>query len=716
MRQVIAKAGKVEVVEVPAPVCGPGEILVRTAYSLISSGTESWTIGSTEPIGARDLVSNTDKLRKAFGLVEDVVRKEGIGGLNDYVKAVRNPQVALGYSLSGVVLEVGKDVTDFVPGDRVACAGEGKACHAEFAAVPRNLACRLPNEVSFRDASFATVGAIAVHGFRRSGATLGETIGVIGAGLVGNVVIQVARAAGCRVVAFELQEGRLKLATESGADLSLSPQDPLLDSRISTFTEGRGLDRILICAATGSSDPVNLASRIARDKASITIVGRVGMDFDRKNYYQKELDIQMSRSLGPGRYDPAYEEQGTDYPASYVRWTLNRNMDSFLRLIEQKKLNVELLVGEIHPVAEAGLAYGALETSSKVAVLLEYGESSSPTHSVQTQSTPSQSKAGRINVALVGPGNYAKEILIPLLRSGGLYNLHWVVSSNPLHSKQLAERYHFEKFGTSYDDILSDPKVDLVMITTPNNLHYQMVLDALNAGKPVFVEKPLCISDEELGNLEAVNKSKGGRIVVGFNRRYAPLTLALKKSMADRDGPFLLNYRVNADFIPMNRWTQDPMIGGGRIIAECCHFFDLFNFLLGTDHPQIQVTSTGVNKSTVVTRDNLVFVLKYPDGSVASLSYSALGNRTLERERLEVFGQGTAFVLEDFKRLSTYEQKGVSRKSERIQDKGHAGELKELARMMRGEQASLISFEEAAQVTRLTFLAEQLARSSFERS
>jgi predicted dehydrogenase/threonine dehydrogenase-like Zn-dependent dehydrogenase len=716
MKQVIAKAGKVEVVKVPAPICGPGDLLVRTSYSLISSGTESWTIGSTEPIGARELMSNTERLRKAVGLVEDVVRKEGIGGLTDYVKAVRNPQVALGYSLSGVVLEVGKDVTDFVPGDRVACAGEGKACHAEFAAVPRNLACKLPDGVSFRDASFATVGAIAVHGFRRSEATLGETIGVIGAGLVGNVVIQVAKAAGCRVVAIEIQEGRLKLARETGADLSLSPDDSVLDSRISKFTDGRGLDRILICAATNSSDPVNVASRIARDKASITIVGRVGMDFDRKNYYQKELDIQMSRSLGPGRYDPAYEERGTDYPASYVRWTLNRNMDSFLRLLEQKKLNVELLIGETHMVDDAALAYAALESSSKVAVLLEYRVSTVPTHSVQAPTTSVRPRDGRINVAVVGPGNYAKEVLIPLLRSLGRYNLRWVVSSSPLHSRQLAERHHFENFGTSYADVLSDPQVDLMVITTPNNLHFQMVLDAVNAGKPVFVEKPLCINEDELRKLETAHETKGGPIVVGFNRRYAPLTLALKKAMKNRDGPFLLNYRVNADYIPMARWTQDPEVGGGRIIAECCHFFDLFNFLLGVDSPEIQVTSTGINNSSVVTRDNLVFVLKYPDGSVASLSYSALGNRSLERERLEVFGQGTAFVLEDFRRLITYGQGGVTRLAEGGQDKGHAGELRELARLIRGEQTTLVSFEDAAEVTRMTFVAERLARSSVDHS
>lgn len=712
MKQVIARAGKVEVVEVPAPICGPDEVLVRTAYSLISTGTESWTIGATEPIAARDLMGNTQKLKKAVNLARDVLKKEGFGGLLDYTKAVRNPQVSLGYSLSGVAVEVGRNVTDIVVGDRVACAGEGKACHAEFASVPRNLTSKVPGSVELRDASFTTVGAIAVHGFRRSGAQLGEAVGVVGSGLVGNLVVQVAKAAGCRVVAMDLKDARVQLAKESGADLVLSPTDPLLDSQVSQFTEGRGLDNVLVCAATTSSDPVNLASRIARDRARVTVVGRVGMDFERKDYYQKELEVQMSRSLGPGRYDALYEEKGIDYPIGYVRWTLNRNMDAFLKLVEQGKMNVQTLVGGVYPIHNASSAYSALEGEAKVAVLLSYESESEPTRSVRAPMSLKKAKSGKINVALVGPGNYAKDILIPLLRSNQQFNLRWVVSSNPLHSKQLAERYHFENYGTDYHEVLSDSDLDFVVITTPNNLHYQMVLDAANEGKPVFVEKPLCISEEELRDLQSVQNRTGATIVVGFNRRYAPLTLRLKKEMDRRDGPFLLNYRVNADYIPMSRWTQDPEVGGGRIIAECCHFFDLFNFLLGKRSSELHVTSTGVSGSTTVTRDNIVAVLKYPDGSIASLTYSALGNRSMDRERLEVFGQGTAFVLDDFESLTIYEPSRTSVLKGKGQDKGHLAEFSELARMFRGEPSSVISFDEAVSAMETTFAAERAVRSA----
>lgn len=712
MKQVIARAGKVEVVDVPAPACGPDEVLVRTAYSLISTGTESWTIEATEPIATKDLVVDTPKLRKAVNLVRDVLEKEGWGGLVDYTRSVRNPQVPLGYSLSGTVIEVGRNITDLVIGDSVACAGEGKACHAEFASVPRNLVSKVPSGVGLRDAAFTTVGAIAVHGFRRSGAQLGEAVAVIGVGLVGNLVVQVAKAAGCRVAAIDLKDARLQLAKEAGADLALSLADPLLEAHITQFTEGRGLDCVLVCAATTSSDPVNLASRIARDRARVTVVGRVGMDFERKDYYQKELEVQMSRSLGPGRYDSQYEERGIDYPIGHVRWTLNRNMGAFLKLLEQGKANVQTLVAGEYPVTDASSAYSALRGESKVAVLLSYESKSEPIRSVRTPTSLKRPKSGRINVALVGPGNYAKEILIPLLRRNPQFNLRWVVSSNPLHSKQLAERYHFENHGTDYREVLSDSDLDLVVITTPNNLHYPMVLEAMKAGKPVFVEKPLCISEEELRDLEDAQKRTGATVVVGFNRRYAPLTLRLKNEMGHRDGPFLLNYRVNADYIPMARWTQDPRVGGGRIIAECCHFFDFFNFLLGNRSSEMHVTSAGITNSTTVTRDNLVAVLKYPEGSVASLTYSALGNRSMDRERLEVFGQGTGFILDDFKSLTVHEASRSTTLKGNGQDKGHRTEMSELARALKGESSSVISFDDAVSAMETTFAAERAIRSA----
>jgi len=711
MKQVIARAGKVEVIDSPIPSIGDNEILVKTLYSVISSGTETWTIQSTQPIGTDDILSS--KLKKAIDLSSKVLEQEGLHGLLDYARYVRNPTVPLGYSLSGIVVRVGKNVRDLVIGDRVACAGEGKACHAEYAAVPRNLAVKVPEEVDMSEAAFTTLGAIALHGFRTSGSHIGEVVGVIGAGLVGNLTIQVACAAGCTVVAIDQRNDRLELAKQSGATIAMSPTDPLLVSKVQNITSGRGLDTVIICAATESSEPVNLAAKLLRDKGVVTIVGRVGMKFERKDYYQKEIEIRMSRSLGPGRYDQTYEEKSVDYPIGYVRWTLNRNMEGFLQLLKYKKLNLPLLVASRVPIDKAPEAYSLLEKESRAAVLLQYSEVD---QSMQHTSliTNVRKKEGAINIGLVGPGNFAKEIILPLLRRNKNFNLRWVIASNPLHARQIAERYHFERFGTSYEELLQDKEVDLVIITTPNNLHHEMTVKAAKANKAVFVEKPLCLNKEELQDIAQVQRETGVPIVVGFNRRYSPLVVKLKEEMKKLSPPFMINYRVNADFIPMTRWVQDPEIGGGRVIAECCHFIDLFNFLLDSYSPDIYATSVMVNNSTTVTRDNIVLVLKYQNGSVSTLTYSALGNRSMERERIEVFGDNHAFVLDDFKKLVIFTPEKVSTVEVKRTEKGHAEELAQLARMLRGKQHSLVSFDEAVASMNCTFYAETILRSSNE--
>jgi predicted dehydrogenase/threonine dehydrogenase-like Zn-dependent dehydrogenase len=711
MKQVVARAGRVEVIDSPIPSIGDNEVLVKTLYSVISSGTETWTIQSTQPLGADDVLGDKGRLKKAFELSSNVIKQEGLSGLVDYTRLVRNPTVPLGYSLSGIVVKVGKNVKDLVIGDRVACAGEGKACHAEYASVPRNLTAKVPEEVDMSEAAFTTLGAIALHGFRTSGSRIGEVIGVIGAGLVGNLTIQIAAAAGCMVVAIDQRKDRLDLAMQSGASLALNPTDPLLFSKVQNITAGRGLDAVIICAATESSEPVNLASKLLRDKGVVTIVGRVGMQFERKDYYQKEIEIRMSRSLGPGRYDQTYEDKSVDYPVGYVRWTLNRNMEGFLQLLKSKKLNLPLLIASRVPVEKATEAYSLLERESKVAVLLYYSEMTQ-TRQVTSLVMRTKKIEGAINVGLVGPGNFAKEIILPLLRRNKDFNLKWVIASNPLHARQIAERYHFERFGTSYDELLEDKSVDLVIITTPNNLHYEMVVKAARAQKAVFVEKPLCLNKQELQDIVKVQRETGSPIIVGFNRRYSPLVVRLKEEMRRLSPPFMINYRVNADFIPMARWVQDPEIGGGRVIAECCHFIDLFNFLLNSYSPEIYAASVSANGSTVVTRDNVVLILKYPDGSVSTLTYSALGNRNLERERIEVFGDGHAFVLDDFRKLTIFTPKKTSIHNLPKVEKGHKEEFTELAKLLHGERNSLISFEEAVASMNCTFDAETILRSS----
>jgi len=709
MKQVIAEAGKVKVVDVPVPQCKDTEVLVRSEFSLISTGTETWTLGSTKPIGAEDLVGDTSKLKKAATLATNVVKKEGFGGLVDYVKAVRNPEVPLGYSVAGTVVKVGRKVTDLTVGLRVACAGEGFACHAEYVAVPRNLVAKVPDEVSMKDAAFTTLGAIAIHGFRRSLASLGESVAVVGVGLVGDLVVQVCKNAGCRVIALDFRKDRLDLALKMGASLALSINDPDLMVHVSHFTNGKGVDSVIVCASGQSNDPVNLASKLARDRARVTIVGRVGMGFDRKDYYQKELDVSMSRSLGPGRYDSKYEEEGADYPAGYIRWTLNRNMESFLQLLAERRIVVDELVGEEFEVDKAVEAYEALEGTSKVALLLKYANDQSPELSQGVREVVPTRAEGALGVALVGPGNYAKEVLLPLLRKDKRFALRWVVSSDPLHGRQIAKRYHFFGFATDLGEAIADASTNVILIAAPNNLHANMTIECARGGKAVFVEKPLCITNEELEEIVEVQRETGVRIAVGFNRRYAPLVMELKKRLERIDGPIMISYRANTDLVPATRWTQDPAMGGGRVIHEACHFFDLFNFLIGSREPRVSVTSTDINSSTTVGRDNFVATLKYPNGSVASLTYSALGTRSMDRERMEVFAGGHAFVLEDFRALSVY---GPGKEEIKLkgQDKGHARELEEIFNTLSSKPSTLITFEEAVEAMKTTFEVDSKLR------
>ena len=709
MKQVVAKAGKVEVIDVPTPVCPDNGVLVRTEYSVISTGTESWSIGSTEPIGTTDLAKSSSLLGKAYRLSKDVVRQEGVAGFRDYVDLVRHPELALGYSSSGVVVEVGREVTDIVVGQRVSCAGEGKASHAEYQSVPRKLTGRVPEGLSTREAAFSTIGAIALHAVRTARPQIGESVGVIGVGLVGNLVAQIAKAAGCRVLSIDLRDDRLGLARTIGVDLAVRADDPSLATHVLNATGGVGLDHVFVCAASERSDPINLAAKLARSRGQVVIVGRVGMDIERKDFYQKELKMLMTRSLGPGRYDPIYEEKGVDYPIEYVRWTLNRNMEAFMDLVRSGKVKVDVLVGGEYEMASAAEAYESLGSQSKMTVLLKYDNAETPPARTRAPESVAPVRSGKIDVALVGPGAFAKETMIPLLRSSPDFNLGWLVSSNPIHAKQLERRYRFQKSTCDLEEALSDKGLGLVVITSPNHLHFQMLSSTLRAGKHALVEKPLCVTREEFEKAKILQAETRLPIVVGFNRRYAPLVLEMKKRMEKMDGPFVVNYRVNAGFVPAMKWSQDPDLGGGRIIHECCHFFDLFNFLLGPGDPKISVEVAGVSGSNSVARDNISATLRYPDGSLANLLYVAMGSKAMDRERIEVYGEKSSMVLDDFKELSIF---GEAKESVRLPraDKGHAEELRQIALMIHGKESSVITTEECYRATELTFRVDEAAR------
>lgn len=716
MKQVIARGGEVVVADLPAPSCGSDELLISNAYSLISTGTETWTIGLSKPVSAYRVLADRAMLRKAISAVRKAYSESGLRGMIQTSLELRQPYAPLGYSCSGTVIEVGENIDDIRVGDSVACAGEGKACHAEIVAVPRNLVARVPPNVSLKEASFATVGSIAMHGVRRAGVQFGETAVIIGTGLVGQLSLQIAKVAGCKVVAIDTNPLRVELAVKNGADLGLLAGKDTLQKEIEYFTSGLGADAVVVCAASHSSEPLNQAAAFLRDKGRIVVVGRTGMELDRTNLYWKELDVLMSRSAGPGRYDPLYENLGIDYPVGWVRWTENRNMQAFLELLGNRRVQVTHLISSEFPVSAASEAYRMLQLDkTTMAVLLTYN----PSQYISLDSTEKKSTSvvavsprpvsTRIQVAVFGAGHFAKETLLPILKNIRDYNLRWIATATPISARRAAKRYRVEYCTTDFGGALSDPRVDLVAIATPNNLHYPMIMQAAKAGKAVFTEKPMCITENELDEIIKIREEMKVPIFVGFNRRYAPLIQSAKRLLKNRHPPYLIQYRVNAGYIPQDSWVHDPLIGGGRIVAECCHFFDLFYFLTEAEAKTIEVSTIPVNQRNVVAKDNLVASISWSDGSITTLTYTALGNPLQPRERIEVFADGGSLAIDDFKTMFCYGFGSGNTHLQR-QDKGHFAEFVELSKYMRGKPSSIISFDDCVRTMRLTLAVDAMAR------
>ncbi len=713
MKQVFAKGGAVHLEDVPVPVCGDNEVLVANAYSAISVGTEIAGIIGSKRTSFLNVLRNPALIRKAL----NYMKKKGVKKTVGVAREKREAQFPLGYSCSGTVIAVGKNVTKINVGDKVACAGAERASHAEVVAVPRNLVAKVPDEVGFDEAAFTTLGAIAMHGIRRGGSQFGETVVVLGAGILGQLAVQMAKAAGCKVIAIDTRPERVDLAKSLGADLGLVAGKHDLEKEILYYTDGIGADAVIIYAATSSSEPVKQAMEMCRKKGKIVVVGAVGMELSREPFYEKELDFLISRSYGPGRYDPLYEERGVDYPLQYVRWTENRNMQAFLDLLKEKKVDVKPLISDVFSIEEAEKAYGLLLAGEKkpLGLLLKYDPSK---YFAATGKVALGKRAveisprvveGRINVAVIGAGNFARNILLPAMSQISDYNLKAVATTTGINAKQTASKFNAEYCTTDYVEALRDKDVNLVVITTPHNLHYSMIVDAAKAGKAVYVEKPMCLTEEELEKIVKVIHKTQVPLVVGFNRRYAPLTVKAKELMKQKHGPYLINYRVNAGYLPKTHWVQDPEFGGGRLVGECCHFFDFFNYFVESDVETMNVTSIPVNESTVVAQDNLVATIRWADGSLTTLTYTALGHADLPKERIEIFGDGSSVVIDDFKemKLHGFEEKNVKL---REQDKGHSRELIELSKFLRGQQSNIISFSDSVKAMEITFEVEKLVK------
>ncbi len=720
MKQVLQnlRSGETTVVEVPVPSPQPGEVLVHTAASLLSAGTERMVV----EFAGKSLVGKARSRPDLVRQIIDKARREGLLTTFEAAMSRLDQPMPLGYSSAGTIVALGEGVQDLHIGQRVACAGGGYAVHAEYAAVPTILVTPLPDTLPFDLASFSTLGAIALHGFRLAEVQLGERVAVIGLGLLGLLAAGIARAAGCQVLGVDLDPRRVALAEEMGFASVLRPQ---AIEAAATFSRGRGCDAVLICADTPSADPVELAGTLARDRARVVAIGAVGLSLPRKIYYEKELTFLNSRSYGPGRYDPLYEEGGLDYPIGYVRWTEGRNLEAFVDLLAGGQVDVRPLVSHKFPIEQAPEAYALITGHGQepfLGVVLTYPEA--PEITEQPVVTPQRSAAlptasratpvAEVRLGVLGAGNFATAVLLPALKDiPGLQKIG-IASASGANAQHAAGRFGFGYASGDENRILSDPNINTVAILTRHNLHARQVLAALAAGKHVFCEKPLALNETELAEIEAAlatgRPENAPMLMVGFNRRFAPLAEALADFLRGRAGPLSAHYRVNAGFLPLNHWTQDPDLGGGRIIGEACHFIDFLTFLVG--RPPVSVISRGLPDIGRYREDNVVMTYAFPDGSLGTLTYLANGDKAFPKERVEVFCSGQVAVLDDFRSLELVT--GGSRKTIRSrlrQEKGHQHEWLAFTRALLAGGPAPIPYEQLFGVTRASFAAVESLRS-----
>ncbi|MBS2027851.1 MAG: bi-domain-containing oxidoreductase [Deltaproteobacteria bacterium] len=706
MKQVLQsyRTGVLRVAEVPAPGVEPGSVLVQTSASLVSVGTERMTV----ELAKKSLVG---KARERPDLVKKVVDRVQRDGLVTTAGAVFNKldsPIPLGYSCVGKIIAVGEGVSGLSVGDRVACAGAKVANHAEVNLVPVNLCAAVPTDVDDEAAAFVTVGAIALQGVRTAVPTLGESFAVIGLGLLGQLAAQLLRANGCKVIGIDLDPKKVELAKTLGADAAVTRDADVLQT-VLQHTGGRGVDGVIITAATSSNDPVELAGELCRDRGRVVVVGAVKMEVPRRPYYDKELSFFQSRSYGPGRYDPAYEDQGHDYPIGYVRWTEQRNMSAFLEQCARGAVKVAPLISHRFEIAKAEDAYALITGGGEpLGVLLTYPEQAvAPTRTVNI--SPARSSSGAPRIGFIGAGAFASGVLVPALAGAGAELVN-IASARGFSARHLAERHGFQKCSTDADELLRDKDVDAVFIATRHNLHAKQTIAAFEAGKHVFVEKPLALTEEELAAILQVQRESGKLLAVGFNRRFAPLSIELRDFVRARNSPLVMHYRVNAGVIPNDLWIQDPKIGGGRIIGELCHFVDLCAFL--ADEPPIEVFAHGVSPHGGARSDDNVNVsLRFADGSIATIAYVATGDTSAGKEQLEVLGGGMHAVLDDFRELNLRRGGKKTRSRKLVQDKGHKAGVRAFIDAVRSGLGPPIPVRTLAATTRATFGAVRALES-----
>ncbi|HKY28067.1 MAG TPA: bi-domain-containing oxidoreductase [Pyrinomonadaceae bacterium] len=704
MKQVLQnrKSGKVTVTDVPVPAVQRGRVLVRTVASLISPGTERVAVEE----GRKGLAQ---KARERPDLVRTVVEKARSDGLLRTFGAVRDKldtSQVLGYSASGLVVAVGSEITEFSVGDRVACSGLGFASHAEAISVPKHFCVRLPNKVDFDAGAFGTLGAIALQGVRLAEPTLGESVVVIGLGLVGQLTVQLLKANGCRVLGIDLDQSKIDLASELGADAGCISDEKCKDA-VLKWTQGRGADAVLITAASESNQPIELAAEISRLKGRVIVVGATNLDVPRHAFFTRELALMISMAYGPGRYDPEYEERGHDYPFGYVRWTAQRNIEAFLELVASGKIDVKKLITHRIPIANAEQAYELISGEIKepyLGVLLQYDPESELKSEITFAARPASTRMPekQVRIGLIGAGDYVRSVLLPHFQEVGA-SFCSIATASGVSAHDVGQRFGFARAVSETDTVINDRDVNLVVIGTRHDLHAQLARRALESGKHVFVEKPLALSDEELDALLEVAEGARGSLMVGFNRRFSNLAVKAKDFFEGRRAPLSILYRVNAGRIPKTHWTQNEQEGGGRIVGEVCHFIDLMQYWIEAPPVSAFAEPIAGNNADTENADSVFITLRFADGSNGCIAYLAEGDKALAKERVEIFGEGKTFVLDDFRDAVGYRNGREENIKLRRQDKGQSQCVQAVCDVIQHAKPQPIELTELAATTRLTF-------------
>ena len=695
MKQILqsARTGALELVEVPAPAPAAGQVLVANHYSVVSPGTEKMAMD----FARKSLVA---KAKSRPDLVKQVLRKLKQEGPLPTYRAVTTRLEApqpLGYACAGVVVSVGEGVAGFAPGDRVACAGAGYANHAELVTVPENLVVHVPRELALEQAAYATLGAIAMQGVRVADPRLGEVAAVIGLGLIGQLAVQLLRAAGCRVLAIDIDPQRIDEAMDQGATWGAEPGDDH-DAWKNHATEGFGADICLVTAASESSSPIQLAADLCRMKGRVAVVGQTAMNLDRHSFYEKELELRMSMSYGPGRYDRRYEELGLDYPISYVRWTENRNLQAFVNLAAAGDINPGNLDAEIVGFDDAEKSYEALAKGERknLAIIFKYDGAPDAGRSLELK--PAQPRRdGDLGVAFLGAGNYAKAQLLPAVESAQNVRRVMIVTATGSSARRTSEKFDFESCGTDPQEVFTSDAIDLVFIATQHNSHASLARDALRAGKSVWLEKPMGLDPESVDELIATARETGGFLSVGYNRRFSAHSRKIRETFAERREPMALQYTVAAGPTPSGSWITDPTTGGGRIVGECCHFVDLMIYLVGKLPTSVYARALGRDPER---DDSMVATINFVDGSIATLQYLASASTELAKERFEVSAEGKTAICDNFRSTQVVGQRAFRTVN---QDKGQHTAVRAVIDACRNGEGSPFGLEELAATSATTF-------------